>query len=59
MIRVLLLATAVEKLEITLHSTLSASHTVSNIHILSLVGESGTIELNGTVQIDADISKVK
>jgi Fe-S cluster assembly protein SufB len=41
-------------------STLTAPHTtVSNIHILSLVGESGIIELNGTVQIDANISQVK
>lgn len=58
-VRVLLLATADEKLETTIHSTLEASQTVSNIHILSLVGESGIIELNGTVQIDANISKVK
>jgi len=58
-VRVLLLATADEKLETTVHSTLEASQTVSNIHILSLVGESGIIELNGTVQIDANISQVK
>lgn len=32
---------------------------MTNIHILSLVGESGIIELNGTVQIDAHIAKVK
>lgn len=58
-VRVLLLATADEKLETTIHSTLTSSHTTSNIHILSLVGESGIIELNGTVQIDANISQVK
>lgn len=58
-VRILLLAAADEKLEATVHSTLQFSHTVSNIHILSLVGESGIIELNGTVQIDANISQVK
>lgn len=58
-VRILLLATADEKLTTTIHSTLQSSHTVSNIHILSLVGESGIIELNGTVQIDANISQVK
>jgi Fe-S cluster assembly scaffold protein SufB len=58
-VRTLLLATAEEKLETTIRSTLTASHTTSNIHILSLVWESGIIELNGTVQIDANISGVK
>lgn len=58
-VRILLLATADEKLTTTVHSILEASQTVSNIHILSLVGESGIIELNGTVQIDANISQVK
>lgn len=58
-VRILLLATADEKLTTTMHSTLQSSQTVSNIHILSLVGESGIIELNGTVQIDANISGVK
>ncbi len=58
-VRILLLATADEKLTTTIHSTLQSSQTVSNIHILSLVGESGIIELNGTVQIDAHIAKVK
>lgn len=36
-VRTLLLATAEEKLETTIRSTLTASHTTSNIHILSLV----------------------
>lgn len=58
-VRILLLATADEKLTTTIHSTLQSSQTVSNIHILSLVGESGIIELNGIVQIDANISGVK
>lgn len=58
-VRMLLLARKSEKLETTIHSTLSASHTITNIHILSLVGDSGIIELNGTVQIDANIAKVK
>lgn len=58
-VRMLLLATENEKLETIIYSTLSASHTVTNIHILSLVADSGVIELNGTVQIDANIQKVK
>lgn len=58
-VRILLLATGDEKLTTTIHSTLQSSQTVSNIHILSLVGEAGIIELNGTVQIDANISGVK
>lgn len=58
-VRMLLLATQNEKLKTNIYSTLTASHTLTNIHILSLVGESGIIELNGTVQIDANISKVK
>lgn len=58
-VRMLLLATWDEKLKTNIHSALSSSHTATNIHILSLVGESGIIELNGTVQIDAHIAKVK
>lgn len=58
-VRMLLLATRDEKLKTNIHSALSSSHTATNIHILSLVGESGIIELNGTVQIDAHIAKVK
>lgn len=45
-VRMLLLATQDEKLKTSIYSTLSASHTVTNIHILSLVGDSGIIELN-------------
>lgn len=58
-VRILLLATHNDQLKTTVHSTLSNSHTVTNIHILSLVGESGIIVLNGTVQIDSNIQKVK
>ncbi len=58
-IRMLLLSLDAEKLSTTVHSTLAASNTVTNIHILSLVGDAGTITLNGTVQIDSDIQKVK
>ncbi len=58
-VRMLLLATQNEKLKTNIYSTLASSHTVTNIHILSLVGESGIIELNGTVQIDSNIQKVK
>ena len=59
LIRNLLLASSDEKLSVSIHSILTHSNTVTNIHILSLVGESGNITLNGTVQIDANISKVK
>lgn len=58
-VRMLLLSHKCEHLKTTVYSTLAHSHTVSNIHILSLVGESGIITLNGTVQIDAHIQKVK
>jgi Fe-S cluster assembly scaffold protein SufB len=55
----LLFATESEKLKTTIYSTLAHSNTFTNIHILSLVGESGIIELNGTVRIDPNITKVK
>lgn len=58
-VRTLLLSTKNEQLKMTVRSVLSQSNTVSNIHILSLVGESGVIILNGTVQIDVNIAKVK
>lgn len=58
-VRMLLLSTKNEQLKMTVRSVLSQSNTTSNIHILSLVGESGVIVLNGTVQIDANIAKVK
>jgi Fe-S cluster assembly scaffold protein SufB len=58
-VRFLLLAGADKKLETTIYSRLISSHTVTNIHILSLVSDAGIIELNGTVQIDANIAKVK
>ena len=58
-VRLLLLATHNEELKTTIHSTLANPNTVTNIHILSLVGESGKITLNGTVQIDANIGKVR
>lgn len=58
-VRILLLATHNEQLKTRVHSTLSNSRTMTNIHLLSLVGESGIIVLNGTVQIDSNIQKVK
>jgi Fe-S cluster assembly scaffold protein SufB len=58
-VRILLLAGANKKLDTTIHSRLISSHTVTNIHILSLVSDAGIIELNGTVQIEANIAKVK
>lgn len=58
-VRMLLLATQDQKLTTNIHSILRQSLTMTNIHILSLVGESGLIELNGTVQIDTNIAKVR
>lgn len=58
-VRMLLLAIEKEKLETTIYSILPTSSTITNIHILSLVANSGIIELNGTVQIDSNIQKVK
>lgn len=58
-VRMLLLAIEKEKLETTIYSILPTSSTITNIHILSLVADSGIIELNGTVQIDSNIQKVK
>ncbi len=58
-VRMLFLATQNEQLKAGIRSILPHSHTVTNIHALSLVGESGIIELNGTVQIDANIVKAK
>lgn len=45
-------------LSTTVHSQLSASHTLTDIHIISLVGEAGLITLNGIVEIASDIQKV-
>lgn len=42
----------------TVHSTLTASHTKTNIHIISLVGNEGIINLNGVVEIGPQIEKV-
>lgn len=58
-VRILLLATNNEKLHTTIHSTLASSNTVTDVHILSLVGEYGSIELNWTVQIDTNIVKAR
>ncbi|MBP7773495.1 SufD family Fe-S cluster assembly protein [Candidatus Gracilibacteria bacterium] len=58
-IRLLLLAGADKKLETTIYSRLTSSQTITNIHILSLVSDAGIIELNGTVQIHENITKVK
>lgn len=58
-VRLLLLAGADKKIETTIYSRLISFQTITNIHILSLVSDAGIIELNGTVQIDANISKVK
>lgn len=56
-VRMLLLAKN-SSLSTTVHSQLSASHTLTDIHIISLVGEAGLITLNGIVEIASDIQKV-
>ncbi len=58
-VHVLLLAGVDQKIETTIYSRLASSQTITNIHILSLVSDAGIVELNGTVQIDANIAKVK
>ncbi len=58
-IRFLLLSKSLEKLQFSLTSSLASSQTVTNIHILSLVGEGWIIELNGTVHIRENINKVR
>jgi len=42
----------------TVRSTLSVSHTLTDIHIISLVGNAGIITLNGIVEINSGIQKV-
>lgn len=58
-IRFLLLSAQWEKLSVNITSALRQSNTITDIHILSLVGYDGIIELNGTVQIDTGVAKVK
>jgi len=57
LVRMLLLAKE-SHIQTTVHSTLAASHTLTNIHIISLAGESGIITLNGVVEITSGIEKV-
>ncbi len=57
LVRMLLLAKD-NHIQTTVHSTLASSHTLTNIHIISLVGESGIITLNGVVEITSGIQKV-
>jgi Fe-S cluster assembly scaffold protein SufB len=57
LVRTLLLAKE-NHIQMTVHSTLTASHTLTNIHIISLAGEAGIITLNGVVEIASNIQKV-
>lgn len=57
LVRMLLLAKN-NHIHTTVHSTLAASHTLTNIHIISLAGEAGIITLNGVVEITSNIQKV-
>lgn len=57
LVRMLLLAKD-NHIQTTVHSTLAASHTLTNIHIISLAGEAGIITLNGVVEITSNIQKV-
>lgn len=55
-VRMLLLANN-SHIRSTVHCTLASSNTLTNIHIISLVGNAGTIRLNGTVEISSGIKK--
>ncbi len=57
LVRMLLLAKD-NHIQTTVHSTLASSYTLTNIHIISLAGESGIITLNGVVEITSGIQKV-
>lgn len=57
LVRMLLLAKN-NHIQTTVHSTLANSHTLTNIHIISLAGDAGIITLNGIVEITSGIQKV-
>ncbi len=57
LVRILLLAKN-SHIQNTLRSTLTASRTLTNIHIISLAWNAGIITLNGVVEITAGIQKV-
>jgi Fe-S cluster assembly scaffold protein SufB len=57
-VRILLLANNNQHIQSTVHSTLSASNTLTDLHILSFAGENGVIMLNGIVEIVSEIQKV-
>jgi hypothetical protein len=57
-IRILLLASTDQHIQSTVHSTLSVSNTLTDVHILSFAGENGIITLNGIVEIVSEIQKV-
>lgn len=57
LVRILLLAKN-NQIQTTVHSTLAASNTLTNIHIISLAGDAGIITLNGIVEITSGIQKV-
>jgi len=57
LVRILLLAKN-NHIQNTVRSTLAVSHTLTNIHIISLAGNAGVITLNGVVEINAGIQKV-
>jgi len=57
-IRMLLLAESNQHIQSTVHATLSASDTLTNLHILSFAWENGIITLNGIVEIVSGVQKV-
>ncbi|MDD2870515.1 MAG: SufD family Fe-S cluster assembly protein [Candidatus Gracilibacteria bacterium] len=57
-VRCLLLSKNGENIKSKIHSILQASNTKSDIHIISIVGKDGFIDLDGIIQIEKDIEKV-
>jgi len=58
LVRIVLLSHKNQQIQCTVHSTLSQSHTWTDVHLLSLVGDEGMIDLNGIVEITSWIEKV-
>lgn len=55
--RYMLIGSENTPMDVSVLSQLSASQTTTNVHILSTVSDGATIQLDGTVQIDAGITE--
>ncbi|MFA6080475.1 MAG: SufD family Fe-S cluster assembly protein [Candidatus Gracilibacteria bacterium] len=58
LVHILFLSYNDKQIQVTVQSTLDQSHTSTDIHLLSLVADNGSIDLNGTVEITSGIEKV-